>query len=199
MNSVFDMIREQLDSDSLSRISRQIGADEMKTSEGLAVSLPVLLEALNRNAERPGGAAALHEALARDHDGSIFNDLGGFLNDPSRADGDGILGHVLGGQRADIENRLAGKTGLDKSSIARLLQIAAPLLLGVLGRKQRQEGFDAGNLSAWLGGQHQMAARSEPGLIGMVTNWLDRNDDGSVFDDLQRIAGNFLGGRRASQ
>ena len=72
-------LMQQLSGDSLSRIGRQIGADEATTQSAIAAALPVLVSALARNASRPGGAEALDRALERDHDGSILDDLMGSL------------------------------------------------------------------------------------------------------------------------
>lgn len=192
MDAISQQILQQLSGDSLSKIGAQIGADESTTSNALSVVLPTLVAALSRNAADPNGAESLHSALARDHDGSLLDNLGGLLNDPMLADGAGILGHILGGKRDSVETGLSKGTGLDASTIARLLQIAAPIVLAYLGRKSAEKSLDPGGLSSYLDETTRPAEAEEPGLMGAVTNMIDSNDDGSVVDDLARMAGSLF-------
>ena len=48
-----------------------------------------------RNTSNQQGAESLHNALQKDHDGSILDNLGGFLNNAQSGPGAGILRHVL--------------------------------------------------------------------------------------------------------
>jgi hypothetical protein len=71
--------------------------------------------------------------------------------------------------------------------------IAAPLVLGALGRAQRQKGLDAGGLSSLLGGERQALAAQQPGLMGLATTLLDKNHDGNVVDDALGMVGKLFG------
>jgi hypothetical protein len=68
--------------------------------------------------------------------------------------------------------------------------MVAPLVMGAVGREQRQNGFDAGGLSQFLA--QQQAQATDPDLRGTLSSLLDSNRDGSVTDDLSRIAGSFF-------
>jgi len=195
MDALTQQLMQQLSGDSLSQISRQIGADEQTTGSALSAAMPLLLSALANNASKPDGAQALHQALAEDHDGSIFNDVPGFLDNPQEANGAGILGHVLGGQQPVVTQGLAQGTGLDSDQVGQLLQIAAPLLMGALGQQQQQQGFDTNGLSAFLGGQQQMAQQSNPDMMSMLNSLLDMDRDGSALDDVLGMVGKLLGGQ----
>ena len=195
MDALTQQLMQQLSGDSLSQISRQIGADEQTTGSALSAAMPLLLSALANNASKPDGAQALHQALAEDHDGSILNDMPGFLDNPQEANGAGILGHVLGGQQPVVTQGLAQGTGLDSDQVGQLLQIAAPLLMGALGQQQQQQGFDTNGLSAFLGGQQQMAQQSNPDMMSMLNSLLDMDRDGSALDDVLGMVGKLLGGQ----
>lgn len=157
----------------------------------MRVAVPLVVAALARNAAQPEGAQALHEAVADDHDGSILDNLTGYLDNPQVANGAGILGHVFGEQRGVAESNLAQATGLDQGAAGNLMEMVAPLVMGAVGRKQQQGGFDASALSQFLNEQHQ-AQTAQPGLMGRLSTLLDANSDASVVDDLGRIAQNFL-------
>jgi hypothetical protein len=195
MDALTQQLMQQLSGDGISQISRQIGADEQTTGSALSAAMPLLVSALANNASKPEGAQALHQALAEDHDGSILNDMSGFLGNPQAANGAGILGHVLGAQQPAVTQGLAQGTGLDSSQVGQLLQIAAPLLMGALGQHQQQQGFDTNGLSAFLGGQQQAAHQSNPDMMSMLNSLLDMNRSGSALDDILGMAGKLFGGQ----
>ena len=195
MDTLTQLLMQQLSGGGLSQISQQIGADEQTTGSALSAAMPLLVSALANNASKPDGAQALHQALAEDHDGSILNDMSGFLGNPQAANGAGILGHILGGQQPAVTQGLAQNTGLESGQVGQLLQIAAPLLMGALGQQQQQQGFDTNGLSAFLGGQQQMAQQSNPDMMSMLNTLLDANRDGSALDDILGMVGKLFGKR----
>ena len=65
----------------------------------------------------------------------------------------------------------------------------APLVMGALGKAQREKGLDTGGLAGMLGGEQQRAADAAPGVMGMLTSFLDRDHDGSVMDDIGGMLG----------
>ena len=91
MDAVTQQLLQQLGGGGLSQISKTIGVDEKSAKSVLSTAVPLLVSALANNASKPKGAKALHQALAEDHDGSIFDDITGFLNNPQVANGAGIL------------------------------------------------------------------------------------------------------------
>lgn len=188
-----EMLTQQLAGGAISQIGRKIGADEGTTRAAIAIAVPLLISALARNSSTPGGAEALNQAVAKDHDGSILDNLSSFLGNSQSANGAGILGHVFGERRTDVETGLAQSTGLDPGEAGVLLETVAPLVMGALGKTQQQQGLDAGSLSDFLGNQQQQAQASAPDMMGMLGSLLDSNKDGSVVDDVGRLAGKLFG------
>lgn len=109
-------------------------------------AVPLILAALARNSAQPEGAQALHEAVKSDHDGSILDNLMGYLGAPEAGNGAGILGHVLGGQRPAVEGSVAQVTGLDQGSAGSLMEMLAPVVMGAVGRTQQESGLDPSGL-----------------------------------------------------
>ncbi|MFN0150093.1 MAG: DUF937 domain-containing protein [bacterium] len=205
MSSLIEMLTQQISGGALSQMSRKLGTNEGATQAAVSAAVPLLIAALAKNAAQPEGAQALHQALARDHDGGLLDDVAGFLGGggagagatpgAGAADGAGILRHVLGDRRGALESKLGGAAGLDANATARLLEMVAPLVMGALGRAQRQGGLDAGALASMLGGQSAAARAQSPDVMGMLGSLLDSDKDGSVVDDLGRIAGKLFGGK----
>lgn len=196
--SLLDIVMTQLGSQS-GEVSRQLGADEGQTRTAMAAAIPLLMGALTRNASQPDGAASLLGALSKDHDGSILDDLGGALRAPDTANGEGILGHVLGARRGVVEQGVSRSSGLDPKAVGRMLTMLAPVVMGALGRTQREQQLDAGGLAAMLGTERDQALAAKPEL-GMLAGLLDSDNDGQIMDDLGKLGtsvlGSFFGGRK---
>ncbi len=192
MNAITQIITQQLGGSAANTIAQRFGISETTANTAIQMGVPLILAALARNASQPQEAQNLHQAVATDHDGSILDNVTGYLQNPQSANGAGILGHVFGGQRPAIENNLAQATGMDQSSAGGLLETLAPLVMGSLGKAQQQNGLDASGLSDLLNNQQQEAQANAPGAMSMLSSLLDQNKDGSSMDDLQRMAASFF-------
>ena len=192
MNAITQLITQQLAGGAVGSIAQRLGISESKANAAVQIAVPLILTAMARNASQPEGAQSLHQAINNDHDGSIFNNLMGYLGNPQSANGAGILSHVLGSQQPTVENNLAQATGLDQSSAGGLLETIAPIVMGAVGQTQQQSGLDASGLSNLLNSQQQQAQANAPGVMGMLGSMLDQNQDGSAMDDLQRMAAKFF-------
>ncbi len=185
MSTLFEQLAEQLGGDAIGQISRQIGADEESTSRAVSGALPMMMAALTRNAQSPDGAASLFNALKRDHDGGLLDDLGGFLGHSESGPGDAILGHIFGNRRNSVENGLSQMSGLNLGKIGKLLPILAPILLAALGRKRRSRQFDSGGLTDFLNTERRQVEKTSPREFSMLESFLDRDGDaGDIVDNL---------------
>jgi hypothetical protein len=196
---MLEMLAQTLGGNTLGEISSQIGADEGSTAKAVSAALPILLGAMDRNTDQPGGAESLLNALNRDHDGSVLDDIGGLLGGAQSGPGNAILGHILGGKQKSVEAGLGQASGLDSSSISKLLPLLAPIVMGMLGRAKQQQGFDAGGLSDFLTGERTRAQSRSPGTGDILGNLLDTDNDGQVIDDVVKLGTSLLGGLLGSR
>ena len=192
MNFITQMITQQIAGFAARAIAQRLGISEATAQRAVMIAVPLIVAALARNAARPEGAQQLHQAVANDHDGSIFDNLPGFLGDPQTANGAGILGHVFGEQQGAIQDTVAQTAGLDQNTAGNILEMVAPLVMGAVGQTQRQKDLDPGGLSDFLDTQRQQTEEAAPGLTGALNSMLDSNKDGSVTDDLGRLLGGFF-------
>ena len=192
MSGILDLLNSDLGKQIVGGVSAQTGQSEGKTSDLLGMALPVLMGAMQKNASSPQGAQGLLGALSGKHDGGILDNLGGLFEggvDKSvMDDGAGILGHVLGNRQPAVESALSQKSGMDAGTIAQILKVAAPILMGYLGKQSRQNNVsDAGGLGSLLGNVMGSQPQQNQSLI---TTLLDADGDGSVIDD---VAGMVMG------
>lgn len=193
MSGLLDLLSSPMGKQLISGVAGQTGQSEGKTADVLSMAMPLLLGAMKKNVSSPEGAQGLMSALqGGKHDGSILDNLGGLfgggVDESVTNDGAGILGHLFGGKQANVENALSEKSGLDAGSIANILKIAAPIVMGFIGKQTAQSGVNDANgmnalLGSMLGGQPQQNQ-------SLITTLLDADGDGSILDD---VAGMVMG------
>ncbi|MEM9867427.1 MAG: DUF937 domain-containing protein [Bacteroidota bacterium] len=187
MSGLLELLNSPMGKQLVSGVAGQTGQSESQTADILGMAMPLLMGAMKKNASTPGGAQGLMNALSSKHDGSILDNLGGFfgggVDQSALDDGAGILGHVLGTKQPQVENALSSKSGLDAGSIAQILQVAAPIILGYLGKETRQQKVSSPDaLSGLLGGL--MGGSNTQKEQSLIESFLDSDGDGSVIDDL---------------
>jgi hypothetical protein len=194
MNGILDLLAQNLGGAQMGQLAQAIGADQSLTQKAIGAALPAILVAMNRNTNSNQGAEALAGALDRDHDGSLLDNIGGFLSGAlsggKATDGGGILGHILGAQTPQVEQGIAKASGLSMAQVSKLLMLLAPIVMAALGRAKRQSNLDSAGLSGILGEETARAREAAPsGLLGALAGFLDSNKDGSIADDLMKQAG----------
>lgn len=193
MSGILDLLSSDLGKNIISGVAGSTGNDTNKTSSVLTMALPLLMKAMQRNTATPEGAAGLMSALNGKHNGSILDNLGGLfeggVDNEVKNEGEKILGHVLGAKQSGVEKVLGEKSGLDAGSVGNILKVAAPILMGVIGKQSQQQSVSASSgigdlLGGLIGGS---SADKEQNFLESI---LDADGDGSIVDD---VAGMVLG------
>ena len=192
-NSILDLLGSQLGGANLQQISQILGTAPDATNKAISGALPMLLSGLAKNAAQPEGASALHKALDS-HDGGLLDSAMDLFQGLSGANGDGILGHVLGDRRETAERGLSKMSGLDTASIGRLLALLAPLVMSALSKQRNSGGLGVDGLQDLLNREHRQVEERDPGLMGTLGKLLDRDNDGSFMDEAMQMGGSLLGG-----
>jgi hypothetical protein len=182
------------------RIGAQIGADPNQTRSAINAALPTLLAALDDDRQRDG--SGLRQALETDHDGSILDDLAGYLDgtaglSPRTTNGAGILRHSLGDRQQDIAQALGAKSGLSAGSIGSLLALLAPIIMGMLGRKGRSGGSGGGFSFDDIGdllNREKSDARSSNPDIGDILDKFSKGPKSGSSGGVGDVLDSFLGG-----
>ena len=193
--SILDDIQSTLSGDTVDQISRKIGADPAQTKAAIDEAIPVLVAALGKEAADPERRAGLQAAIEEDHDGSVVDNLPAYLSGEMSgraANGEGIVNHVLGDRKGPAVQALAGRSGLDLGKIASLLPLLAPIVMGMLGKKERSGGMSFDSITDILGGDTQRAAANSPDigdLLGSVLGGSSSGQGGGIDDLLGSILG----------
>lgn len=196
MSGLLDLLNSPMGKQLVSGVAGQTGQSESQAGNVLSMAMPLILGAMKKNVKSPEGAQGLMSALqGGKHDGSILDNLGGLFNggvdDSVMNDGAGILGHVFGGNQANVENALSQKSGLDAGAIGNILKMAAPVVMGFLSKQTAQSNVsDANGMNALLGSMLGGQPKENQSLI---TTLLDADGDGSILDD---VAGMVMGSNK---
>lgn len=191
---LMDLLQWQLSDGVLNGMNDQLNiGDSQKTGVAANAALSVLMSAITKNATRDDqGLSGLAGALDRDHDGSLLDDLMGFMSGRAQPqnqkmlNGAGILGHVLGGKQNNAIDMLSQMSGLDKNQSMSMLVKLAPMVLGVLGRYKKQKHMDNSGLREYLGRSQKVYQEKNEGA-DIFTRLLDQDGDGSMMDDVANI------------
>ena len=196
--SVLDDLRSRLSGDTVNDISRRIGADPAQTKQAIDAALPMLLAALGKEAADPERGDGLKQAIREDHDGSVVDNLGAYLSGQmsGRAtNGNGILDHVLGERREPAVQALSSRSGLDFGTIASLLPLLAPIVMGMLGKKERGGGLSLDSITDALGRDTQRAANEQPDLGDLLGSVLGGGSGSAQGGGIGDVLGSIFGKR----
>jgi hypothetical protein len=194
MSGILDLLNGPIGKTLINGAASQLGMDSNKAGSALQSALPLILGAMKNNADTPDGANGLLGAVLNDkHSGGILDNLGnilggGGIDDDVMTDGSKILGHVFGGKEQNVAAAVSKSNGIDLGQAMNILKVAAPVIMGVLGKQARTQGVQDSNgigdlLGGLLGGQSQQNQ-------SMINRLLDADGDGSVIDD---VAGMLMG------
>lgn len=148
------LLSTMLSGDSVESIGKLAGASTDEVKSVLGSALPQLLSGAQGQATDQATAEGFAQALS-DHALADTSDVRGFLSGVDLIDGGKIIAHLLGGNLNSTTTAAAASSGLDAAKVSKILAIAAPLLMSLLGKQTGQAGGDAAGIgtlmSAFLG------------------------------------------------
>lgn len=201
MTNLINEVFRHLNDDVIIQLSRQIGAQDPNMVKKAAAGISeLLLNAMSKSATNQERGGGLFGAIERDHDGGILGDLLGVLsgqkkvNNPKTMNGTGIVNHLLGNRQLEAAQIIGQMSGLDIFKSGVLMQLIAPVVMGVVGQKQRSNGLDLGGLAQILlrGGQKQPGRTAQNPAGDIFKKILDMDGDGNMMDDLLNIGMKIL-------
>lgn len=190
MSEIIDLLKKQLGNNELGQLASSLGADSGQVSAAVEVALPMILGQVMKNSRQPQQAEGLRRAIEKDHDGSVLDHLGQFLNQgPSDRD-QRLLGHLFSNRQQKVEQQLSSNSGLDMATVTKLMATLGPLVMGAVGKinKQKPDGLDS------ILDQERSQLQEKSAGFGLVERMLDSDGDGDVdLGDLMKKGGGLLG------
>lgn len=175
---LFELLKSQVTESALGALASSLGETPSATRKAvIGGAVPAVVAGLVQNFGHESGAGKLLEILeAGRHDGSLFDNLGGALGAGAQSDtlinlGKGLLGNLLGDKAGPVTDLLANFAGVRRSSAGSLLSIAAPLVLGAIGKLgvSAPGGLNVASVSGILtAAKANLASEAPPGLAAAL-------------------------------
>jgi len=172
--SLLDAAKGLLTPDVVKSASSLVGESESGTRTALNSSVPSVLSGLVNLVSSRDGANSLAGLIrdggygaAVDNTRALFS--GGSATTNMLSAGPQLLGTIFGGRSAGVADLLARSAGISSGSTTKLLSLAAPLVLGVLGKRATAQGLNASGLAnALLSEKSDIAAAAPAGLSQLL-------------------------------
>lgn len=197
MSDLMNIISQALGEQQISQISSELGENPAATKSAVDQALPLLIGSLASNKGASNGWSMLSSFLDSNHDGSIMDDLIGMAfgsgAKPAGLGGEQALQNILGTKQSAVEQHLETNTALSASSVAKLLPMLAPLVVGALAKMQQTNSLDQTGVDNLLKVEREKVATANPQSQDLFSSLLDRDGDGSVSDDLAGLGTSLLG------
>lgn len=194
MSAITNMVQQVLAQGAINQLSKKLGVGSNVTQMVVSAGLPLIMKALSKNTKQQSGAESLFNAVKDDrHDGGILGQLDNLIGNPDSGQGAGILKHLLGGQQQNVFSGLSKGTGMPESGVQEIFKVLAPVVMGTLGKQQREEQLDLSSLVGRIQETEVEMEQQAPREMGFIGNLLDKDGDGRIDDDLKNIGMSVLG------
>jgi hypothetical protein len=195
--SLIDLLTGNTGNQVAEQAENKFGISRNQVIALLAVAAPLIISYLRNKSQDSNEAEALNNALDKDHDGSILDDVS--QADARQTEGGSILSHIFGGDKQNVENQLSQNTGISIDKIGPILSMLAPVIMGYIGREKQQNNVGAGGLGDLLGGilgnaSNQAQAQQSSPLNDILGSVLGGGQSQSSGNPLNDILGSVLGG-----
>lgn len=172
-DSLFSVLQNFLSPDVLRKISKEINQPVEKTKAGLKSVIPTLLMGIvNKGSTKEGAESLVSIANRQTLPAGISADS------ETLKEGKEVLSSIFGNNLPSTVSKLGVSTGLNTSSIIKMLGMSAPLVMGVIGTKIKNEKMNASTLMNFLGQQKSSLLALLPstftGGLGGVDNQVTR-------------------------
>ncbi len=160
--NIMSMVKDAVSQQVMNKIGGMIGLDQSQTSSAFETAAGSILGGLIGKSVMPGGADQIFEA-AQQQDTGILDKLGDLLGGGEATDnlqkqGGGILDMVFGQTSGTAQQAVGSTLGLGEGIVGKLMAMAAPILMSVIGNYVKSKALNAVGLGSLLGEQKQHLA-----------------------------------------
>ncbi|MFT3845429.1 MAG: OmpA family protein [Lacibacter sp.] len=188
--NLLDSVKGLFTNELIGKAASMLGENEGGVSKALGGVVPTVLSGLLSKATSSNEGASGIFSLAQEAAGSgILGNLGGLLGGN---DAGGNLGGVLkmasglfGDKLGGIGKLISGFAGIKESSASSLLSMAAPAVLGFLGKHAADNNLNAGGLTSLLSSQKDNIMSAIPAGLNLSSLGL-----GNIGDKVKSVVSN---------
>ena len=174
--NLLDIFKDVAGDQLLKHAGSLLGDSSDTLSSGLGAILPSLLGTIIQKGSSDSGARGLMDFIDGNVDAGLLDDVAGLFSNNSDGlikSGGGILKFLLGDKLSMLIDTVADLSGMKISSSNSLLKMAAPLLMGVIGKQVKSQGLDLGGIVQMLLGQRSVVAAAAAPEISDLLGFAD--------------------------
>lgn len=167
VNDLSGLFRSQ----ALGEAAAQLGESESSVMRGFEAASSAIVGALTTHLGQSGFLKQAYELASSPlNDGGMLSDIRGLFSKgtaatPSDGLGGRMLSMLFGGNTSNIAQGISESSGLRVSSAATLMAAAAPMVLGLLGRRVKESHLDVSGFSTILQNEGAIVTRTPEGEI----------------------------------
>jgi outer membrane protein OmpA-like peptidoglycan-associated protein len=168
--NLIDSAKGLFTNEMVSKASSYLGESESGVAKAISGILPSVLGGLVNKASDNDGAGVVASMAQESHssgilgnlEGVLGNDGGGMLNK-----GAGLLSSLFGGKLDGLSGLISSFSGLKSSSVSSLMSMAAPAVLGMIGKHASNNNLGASGIASLLNSQKDNIAAAMPSGLNL--------------------------------
>jgi OmpA-OmpF porin, OOP family len=168
----------------VNKASSYLGESENSVAKAISGILPSVIGGIADKSASTEGANTIAGMAQEQHGSGILGSIGSFFGNEGGGllnKGAGLLGSLFGDSKMGILTSLISSfSGIKSASATSLLSMAAPAVMGFLGKHAADNNLNAGGLASMLSSQKDNIAAALPSGLNL----------GSVFNSFSGTAGN---------
>ena len=184
--NLLELAKSYLSDNVVGQVSTMLGENQQNTQTALNGALPAVLGGLIQKSTEPGGPGSIMDMVGQvmtpnraagevvTPEGGMFSQLGSMSNGGSGqmssflSMGSGLITSLFGDKAGMIANALSSHSGIKQTSASSLLSLAAPVLMGVLGKHMATDGDGPAGLASLLSSQTGNLQAAMPSGLGSL-------------------------------
>ncbi len=171
--NITDLLFEKSNSDAISEFANNFDVDNSQAKDAISSLAKSLSLGLGANTKSENGLGGLFDALNKGNHSRYLDDPSLLGRKEVTKEGNDILGHIFGNKDVSrhVTKRVSKETGLSGTLLKKMLPVVASMVMAALGKKMLAGG-----------------GRSRQESTGFLTKLFDKDNDGSMVDDVLGIA-----------
>jgi OmpA-OmpF porin, OOP family len=172
--SLLESLGQVIGPDINARVAARLGEPEQNVSRGVRSGVASIFAGLLGKTSDPGAMRQTFDLITDSaNDGKVLDDVATFAEatgskTPIMDLGGRLLSGLFGGQASTVNDLVSKSSGLRASSVMSIMQLAAPLVLGFLGRRVRDGGLTQSSFTQMLLNEKDNILRAAPPGIAKV-------------------------------
>ena len=172
--NITDLLLDKNNTNAISEFAKKFDVDDSQAKDAISTLAKSLSQGLGYHGKKKSGFGGLFDALNKGKHSRYIDEPSLLGKKETTQDGNDILGHIFGNKDVSrhVSKRASKKTGLSSSLLKKMLPVVATMVMGALGKKM-------------FGGS---TAPQRQEATGFLTKIFDRDQDGSMIDDVLGMA-----------